>query len=59
MEQRRPASASEVARRLRALHGLTKWGPDEAGQWWEMHFPELPAGSPLATATSLDNSAAA
>jgi serine/threonine-protein kinase len=39
----RITSAQELARRLRALHDVREWGPEQAARWWETNVPELAA----------------
>jgi len=36
---RRPASAEDLRRRLRASSPADRWGPDEASAWWQRHAP--------------------
>ena len=40
---RRPRSAHELGRRLRALSGVPRWCPERAAGWWETNLPDLPA----------------
>ena len=37
----RPRSADELAKRLDALGLATRWQPQHARTWWELHEPEL------------------
>ncbi len=44
----RVPSAHELARRLRALHDVGDWGPEQAARWWETNLPELSLHAPSA-----------
>jgi hypothetical protein len=42
----RPASADEVARRLRAAVQGNPWSEERAHHWWELHHPETARPAP-------------
>jgi serine/threonine-protein kinase len=44
--EKRPASARELARMLRRVHGAERWSDEEAEAWWLHHVPAQTKSAP-------------